>query len=351
MSLQTETSTAPLPDSILRRHHARNRRHARTNAGLAALVTGLVLLTLMAGERWYGPGTVLAVLGGDQIPGASFTIGELRLPRVVLGVLAGAAFGLAGVIYQTLLRNSLTSPDIIGVSGGASAAAVFALVVLHWSGAAVSLLALAGAVATALAAYFLAARGGVVPTRIILIGLGLAAMLQSVIAYLLSRAPQWDIQSALQWMTGSLNAASWERIGPLALVTIVLIPLLLARGNDLGMLRLGDDTATALGVRTNSTRLILLFGATVLLATATAATGPIAFVAFMAGPIAGRITVPGSNLLVPAMLVGAALVLGGDLVGQVVLPDRMPVGVVTGAIGAPFLLALLVRAQRQGNLR
>jgi iron complex transport system permease protein len=164
----------------------------------------------------------------------------------------------------------------------------------------------------------------------------------------LTRAAAWDIQAAMQWLTGSLNGATWERVAPLAVAAVIVVPLLVWRQRDLDMLRLGDDVAAGLGVRLRPARLLLILGAVVLIAFATAAAGPIAFVAFMAGPIAARLTASGTPLLLTAGLVGALLVVGGDLVGQFALGTRYPVGVITGVVGAPFLIYLLVRSNRSG---
>lgn len=333
---------------IIAGRRARSRRHATASVVLGALIVVLFAVALMVGNTFYGPAEVLQILIGETVPGASFAVGELRLPRAVLAVLAGASFGIAGVCFQSLLRNPLASPDIIGISGGASAAAVTGIVALGLSGPSVSFLALAGALLTATTIFLLSRKGGFAGTRLILIGIGLAAMLQSVTSYLLSRAAQWDIQTAMQWLTGSLNNASWDRVLPLACAAVVILPLLFSQGNALQTLRLGDDSAAGLGVQVTRVRLIIIFGAVALLAFATAATGPIAFVAFMAGPIAARITGPGANLLLPSALVGAVLVLAGDLIGQFLLGARYPVGVVTGVLGAPYLIYLLIRTNRSG---
>lgn len=303
----------------------------------------------MIGNTFYSPAEVWQVIVGQTVPGASFTVGELRLPRAVMGALAGFAFGIAGVTFQTMLRNPLASPDIIGVSAGASAAAVIGIIVLSVGDTFVSLLALAGALLTAVAIYLLANKGGFAGARLILIGIGVAAMLDSVITYVLSRAAAWDLQTAMQWLTGSLNGATWDAVLPLVIASAVLVPLLLSQGRGLGALRLGDDSAAGLGISVRRTRALLILGAVALLAFATAASGPIAFVAFMAGPIAARLVGPGSALLLPAGLVGALLVLSADLVAQFAFDSRYPVGVVTGVLGAPYLVYLLIRTNRSGG--
>lgn len=335
--------------AIMTGRRRRLRRRARTLWVLAAVIAVLVAVTLMVGKTFYGPVEVLQVILGQQVPGASFSVGELRLPRAILGLCAGFAFGIAGVTFQTMLRNPLASPDIIGISSGASAAAVFGIVVLSLDAASVSVLALAGALVTTAAIALLSHRGGFVGARLILIGIGVAAMLDSVVTYVLSKAAAWDLQSALQWLAGSLNGATWEVVLPLAAACAVFVPLLLSRGRALDMLRLGDDAAAALGVRLGRTRLLLVIAAVALLAFATAATGPIAFVAFMAGPIAARVIGPGGSLLLPAGLIGAVLVLAADLVGQFAFDHRYPVGVITGVLGAPFLVYLLIRTNRSGG--
>lgn len=352
MSVQTHPATgarAAAVRHIIAGRRARQRRRTLVTAALAIAILAVFAVTTMVGNTFYGPGEVLRVMFGQTVPGASFTVGELRLPRATLGLLTGLAFGMAGVTFQTMLRNPLASPDIIGISSGAGAAAVFAIIVLGAGGGVVSLMAVAGALVTALAIYLLSNKGGFAGTRLILIGIGVAAMLDSVVTYLLSRAPAWDLQTAMRWLTGSLNSASWDAVAPLAAACLVLIPVMLSQGRNLGVLRLGDDTSAGLGVRVHRSRILLIVGAVVLLAFATAAAGPIAFVAFMAGPIAARLVGPGASLLIPAGLVGALLVLVADLVGQFALGNRYPVGVITGVLGAPYLVYLLIRTNRSGG--
>jgi iron complex transport system permease protein len=328
---------------------SRSRRRAIVAGVLAAAVLAVFATSLMIGNTFYSPDEVLRVLLGQRVPGASFTVGELRLPRAVLGALVGFAFGIGGASFQTLLRNPLAAPDIIGITTGASAAAVVGIVILSLDDTAVSFVALAGALVTATAIYLLANRRGFAGARLILIGIGVAAMLQSVVSYVLSRASSWDLQTAMQWLAGSLNGATWDAVLPMAVAFAVLVPLLLAQSRALGAMRLGDDLASALGIGVGTARILLILCAVALLAFATAASGPISFVAFMAGPIAARLIGPGSSLLVPAGLVGALLVLTADLVGQYALGNRYPVGVITGAIGAPYLIVLLARINRSGG--
>ncbi|MGK9220928.1 MULTISPECIES: FecCD family ABC transporter permease [unclassified Microbacterium] len=327
----------------------RSRRRAIAVAVLAVLLVALFGAMLMLGRTIYPVGDVLAVILGADVPGASFTVGTLRVPRAIAGALAGLAFGLAGSTFQTMLRNPLASPDVIGITSGASAAAVVALVVLHWSAGATMLLSLVVGVGTAAVIYATARGGESTGGRLILIGIGIGAMLDSVVAFVISRAAEWDVPVAMRWLTGSLNGVKMDDVVPLAVAVATLLPLVLLLSRDLRALELGDASATALGVRVDRARILLVLAAVALACFATATTGPIAFVAFLAGPIAARIVGPGASLAVPAALVGGCLVLGADLLGQFAFDTKFPVGVITGILGAPYLLFLLVRTSRLGG--
>jgi iron complex transport system permease protein len=347
------TVVAPPPaatvDAVARNRVRRAARRRAVIAVLAVLVVVAFAASLMIGRTFYPPGDVVRVVLGQEVQGATFTVGRLRLPRAVLAVVAGLSFGLAGVTFQTMLRNALASPDVIGVTSGAGAAAAFAIVFLGWSGTAVSVTAIVAALTVALLMYALAFTDGVVGTRLILIGIGIAAMARSITSWVLSEAGAWDFAEALRWLTGSLNGSTWEATVPALVALVVLAPVLLVLTRQLGALQLGDDTASALGIRVDRTRIVAIVAAVGLLAFATAACGPIAFVSFLAGPIAARIVGPNGSLLIPAALVGALLVLLADLVGQFALGTRFPVGVVTGVLGAPYLIYLIVRTNRAGG--
>jgi iron complex transport system permease protein len=295
--------------------------------------------------------------GGAKIPGASFIVMENKLPRAVLGTMTGIAFGLAGALFQTMLRNPLASPDVIGISSGASAAAVVSIVVFGASGAAVSGAAWGGALAVAALIYAIssgavrgAGRGNAAGSRLILAGVGIAAALQAVVSFLMTRADIRTAADVLVWLNGSLNSANWDRAGVLFLALAVLVPAVVLIAGPLRILELGDDTAAGLGVRVNAARLALVVIAVSLAAVATAAAGPVSFVAFLAGPIARRFA--GKASLPASALVGALIVLAADFFAANLAPlllegTVLPVGVVTGALGAPFLLWLLVTANRK----
>ena len=297
--------------------------------------------------------------GGEKIPGASFIVMEHKLPRAVVGTMIGIAFGLAGALFQTMLRNPLASPDIIGISYGASAAAVTAIVIFGASGAVVSGAALGGALGVAAIIYAISrggsgagggSRGNAAGNRLILAGVGIAAALHAVVNFLMTRADIRTAADALIWLNGSLNSATWDRAGVLAVSLVILVPAVIALAGPLRILELGDDAAAGLGIRVNAARLALVLTAVGLAAVATAAAGPVAFVAFLAGPIARRIVRKPS--LPASAFTGALIVLLADFFASNIAPvildgTVLPVGVITGALGAPFLLWLLVTSNRK----
>lgn len=304
---------------------------------------------LMLGNTIYPVQDVIRVLLGEQVKGASFAVGTIRLPRMVAGLFAGFAFGAGGYVFQTMLRNPLANPNVIGITTGSSAAAVFCIVILHASLAMTSVAAVIGGLGTVLVIYLLAKGSSFSIGRLILIGIGIQAMLNSVISYLLLIGSRNDLPTALRWLSGSLNGLKMETLFPLIVTVVLFTPMLLLYGKQLEMLELGDQTATSLGVNVNMTRIMLMISSVLMIAIATATTGPIAFVSFLAGPIANRIMGSGYSNIIPAGLVGVILVLAGDLIGQHAFEARYPVGVITGVLGAPYLLYLLVRLNRKGG--
>lgn len=324
---------------------ARVRRDALVCAALALLILALMGVSLAWGNSVTPLGDVFRVLAGEEVPGASFVVGELRVPRTLGALAAGMAFGLGGTLFQTMLRNVLASPDVIGISAGASAAAVIAIGLFGASGLVVSGVAVLGALGAALIVWVCAYRRGLSGIRFVLVGIAVAAALQAVINYVLTRSDVKGAQDAVVWMTGSLSRSLWDQLGPTLPVLAVLIAAGLLAASRLQTLRLGDDTAAALGVRVQWARLGIILCGVLLIAVATSLTGPIAFVAFLAGPIAMRLVRRPESVPIAAALVGALLVLGGDVVAQHLAPAVLPVGVVTGILGAPYLLFLLMRGR------
>ena len=340
------TATKRLATSLSAARKKRGRQYWSLITFLAVAVIAVWFVSLMIGETFYTPGDVFAVIMGETVQGASFTVGTLRLPRATVAIFVGLAFGIAGTIFQTMLRNQLASPDIIGISASASAAGATGIIMFGLGQTAVSMMSTVASLAIAILIYLLSIKSGFTGTRMILIGIGCAAIMQAWTSYVLSHAAAWDLPTATRWITGSLNTMTWERGIPTILAVVIIAPIMVACAHLLSILGLGDDLARGLGIRLTLTRVVLFVGAVVLIAIATAATGPVAFVAFMAGPVASRIFKPGSSLVLPAGLIGALLVLVADLAGQYLFGTRYPVGVVTGAIGAPFLIYLLTRSTR-----
>ncbi|WP_424189061.1 FecCD family ABC transporter permease [Actinokineospora sp. G85] len=334
---------------------ARGRARSRRRSNLVALALAAVLVVgaavaLSLGRGFVPLDDVLSTLAGQGSRSTNYVILDLKLPRVLAAVLVGLAFGVSGAIFQTLLGNPLASPDVIGISTGASAAAVLCIVAFGLSGTVVSVVALAGALATAAVMYLLTWRGGVTGARLVLVGIGVAAILLGVVSYLMTRAQVATAQDALVWLTGSLNGRGWDDVWPLAVLLALLLPAVAALSRVLNVLRMGDDSAKGLGVSVEPSRLALLVCAVALAGAATAAAGPVAFVALLAAPIGRRLARDGTPALLVSGLVGAAVVLLADFAAQNLpgLP-QYPVGVLTGSVGAPYLLWLLARANRTGK--
>lgn len=334
------TSGGPDSDVVVRRaRRAPQRRSRLVLTSLSAVLVLVLAARTMLGDFVITLPDLFRILSGTDIPGASYILMESKLPRAVLGSLVGLAFGVSGAIFQATLRNPLASPDIVGVSIGASAGAVFAIVSLDQQGAVVSLAAVTGAVLVAVLVRVLA--GSVGGNRLVLIGLGLSAGTLSVVQYLFTRADEWDAQLVLRWLTGSLNRVDWQTIRILTGLLLVVLPFVVWLARSSRVAELGEDTAAGLGVTPRHSGALLLW-AVLLVGLGVAAAGPIAFVPFLAGPIARALN-GGRTTLAGAGLVGAVIVVGADYVAAYLVPDvDYPVGVVTGAFGAPFLLWLMV---------
>ncbi|MFL5995411.1 MAG: FecCD family ABC transporter permease [Streptomyces sp.] len=316
---------------------------------LAALTASVVLIG--TGDFPIPAGDVLKTLLGNGNAGQEFIINELRLPRVLVGLLVGAALGLGGALFQAVSRNPLGSPDVLGLSQGATAGALTMIVLFSGSATQVTLGALVGGLVTGFAIYVLAWKQGVHGYRLVLVGIGVSAIVTAVNGYLLTRSTLTEAAQAVVWMTGSLSGRDWTQVWPLLWLCALLVPLVLANARGLRMMEMGDDVSNALGVRVERVRLLLLVAAVLLTAAATAAAGPVSFVALTAPQLARRLTrSPGPNL-VPSLCMGATLLVTADWVSQKVFgADQLPVGVVTGVLGGVYLLWLLVTERRAGRI-
>ncbi|MGI5453646.1 FecCD family ABC transporter permease [Streptomyces sp. CA-249302] len=341
-------------------------RVLRTPGGLslrldvrAATVVGLLVLAAFAasvvligtGDFPISASDVVRTLAGNGDAGQEFIVNELRLPRVLVGLLVGASLGLGGALFQALTRNPLGSPDVLGLGQGATAGALVMIVLFSGSAAQVTIGALVGGLVTGLAIYLLAWKQGVHGYRLVLVGIGVSAIVTAVNGYLLTISDIIDASRALVWMTGSLNGRDWEQVWPLLALCAVLVPFVLGNARGLRMMEMGDDVSNALGVRVERVRALLMVAAVLLTATATAAAGPVGFVALTAPQLARRLTrSPGPNLLA-SLCMGAALLVTADWASQRAFgADQLPVGVVTGVLGGVYLLWLLVTERRAGRI-
>lgn len=321
-------------------------------ASLAAFV--LLVVNLGFGDYHIAPGQVVSTLLGGGDYGDQLVIFDLRMPRSLAGLLVGASLGLSGAIIQTLARNPLASPDILGITWGAGAAAT-ATVVLGGTAGVVSgsveavglpVVALLGGVLTGLALYLLTA--SMDPLRLVLVGVGITAITSNFTYWLLTAGDVNETGRALVWLTGSLNGRSWEQVVPVAVALVILVPFVLVGTHTLGALQFDDDTAHALGVRVVAARRALLLAAVLLAAVATAAAGPIQFVALCAPQIALRLARAPRPPLLGSMALAAALVLAADVIARTAFGGtQLPVGIVTAILGAPYLIYLLARRYRE----
>ncbi|MFJ7943160.1 FecCD family ABC transporter permease [Streptomyces sp. NPDC096354] len=318
---------------------------------LAAVAAGAGIVLIGSGDYAMTPGEVVSTLFGHGTFQQEFIVTDLRLPRVLVGLLVGAALGVGGAVFQTISRNPLGSPDVLGFGQGATVGALTVIVLFQGGAAVVAGGAVVGGLVTGVVVYLLAWKRGMHGYRLVLVGIGSAAMLTAAAQYLITKANLVDATRAVVWMTGSLDGRDWAQVWPLLVVCGLLIPLVLGHGRALRMMEMGDDAAYALGVRVERTRLVLMGCAVMLVAVATAAAGPITFVSLSAPQLARRLTrSPGPNLA-PAALMGAALLLVADWIAMDAFGDRqLPVGVVTGVLGGCYLLWLLVSERRAGRI-
>ncbi|MFG2498748.1 FecCD family ABC transporter permease [Streptomyces sp. NPDC048441] len=316
---------------------------------VAALAASVVLIG--TGDFYIPTADVIRTLLGNGDAGQEFIINDLRLPRVLVGLLVGAALGLGGAIFQSISRNPLGSPDILGLGQGSTAGALIMIVLFQGSAVQVAGGALVGGLVTGLAIYVLAWKRGVHGFRFVLVGIGVSAFVTAVNGYLLTKADLVDAARAVVWMTGSLSGRDWEQVWPLLVLCAILVPIVMTYARPLRMLEMGDDVGYALGVPVERTRIVLMASAVLLTAAATAAAGPVSFVALTAPQLSRRLTrSPGPNLM-PAMFMGATLLVVADWASQRAFgADQLPVGVVTGVLGGIYLLWLLVIERKAGRI-
>ncbi|MBP0944939.1 FecCD family ABC transporter permease [Pseudomonas alliivorans] len=321
-------------------------------AGLTRLLVALAFtLLVMTGSLALGkinlsPATLLDVLFGHADQSLVFIVEQLRMPRLALAALVGAALAVSGLILQSIIRNPLASPDLLGITSGASAAAV---IYLSFFSAALGaqflpLAAISGAGLAALAIYLLAWNQGASPLRLVLIGVGVSALLAAVTTFILVFSPLTTTLSAYVWLTGSVYGASWPEPRALASWLVVVLPLLVLLARQVRVQQLDDDLAQGIGVRVQWLRAGLLLVSVALAGLAVAWGGAIAFVGLIAPHIAKRLVPPGfAGQALMSALMGANLVMLADLAGRTLfLPLDLPAGIFVAVLGTPFFLYLLI---------
>lgn len=313
---------------------------------ISAALAALSFATLMYGTLDLSLGEVWRALNGEGTPAAVRSVQNRRLPRLITAIGVGGSLGVAGAVFQTLSRNVLGSPDIIGFTTGAATAAVVVQIVffgggvLQTAGAAVL-----GGMLTALLVYALARKDGVSGgLRLVLVGIGVGAMLSAVMSFLVVRADIDDATVVQQWTAGSLTGRGWPHAISVAIAVGVLVPALVVVSRRVTMMEMGDDAASSLGISVERYRFAGILLAVALTGAATAATGPIAFVALAAPQIARRLARRSGVLVATSFLLGAVLLAGADLIAQAVeVGLRTPVGLVASLLGGAYLIWLLAR--------
>lgn len=330
------------------------RLHGRTCAAVAGLAVATVLaglLSLRGGEYPLSLREVAMALSGQGSAELRMVVLDWRLPRVLLAMLVGMALGASGAIFQSLTRNALGSPDIIGFNTGATTGA---LVVALWAGhggyAERAAGALAGGVLTAVLVVALASRRGVQGFRLILVGIGVGAMLLAINNYLILQADLRQAMQAAVWLVGSLDTVGWKQVVHVGLPMAVLLPAAMALARPMRMMEMGDDVARSLGIAVEPARIGLLLAGVGLVAVTTPAVGPIAFVALAAPQLARRMTGGAGVSIVPSAAMGAGLLVASDWAAQrLFAPAQVPVGVMTVSVGGLYLIWLLARQQHQAR--
>jgi iron complex transport system permease protein len=335
---------AASPVALVRARVARRRLLVGLGVGLAVVVLAAVSLSI--GDYALSPADLWRTLWGGGSRVEDYVVFEVRAPRVAMALLVGACLGVAGSLLQSLLANSLASPDLLGISGGAGVAAVFGLLILGVGGPALALLAFAGGLVVAAFLLLAGRRAGEGAYRLIVAGVGISFLCTAITSYLMVRAKVELAQAALIWLTGSLASTPWWNVLTVAIVALVSLPAVVACARWLPLTQLGPGTAVSLGVRPGRVRVVAVVVAVLLTATTCAFVGPISFVALCAPAIARPLLGHGAVGVGTSAGVGAALLVAADLVAQYALPGvSLPVGVVTGAIGSLFLLWLLTTSK------
>lgn len=328
-----------------------------------ALITSLLLLAAVfcifvistgLGEVMISPLNVLKTFFGYGNDMENLFIFSFRLPRIIIALLVGISLAIAGAILQGLIRNPLASPDIIGISGGGSVGVVVFLMLFSNKNNALTVsiewmpvAAFLGATIIGLLVYFLSWKNGSTSIRLVLIGIGLSMLTQSLTTLFMIKGPIYQAAQANVWITGTVYGATWEQVRTLLPVVIVLLIVSIISVRNVNIQELGDELATGVGSAIQKNRLLLLVLSTALTGSAVAFAGAIGFVGLMAPHIGRRLVGSSFGALLPvSALIGAILVMVADLIGRTLFsPLEVPTGVFTAAIGAPYFIYLLYKTR------
>lgn len=313
-----------------------------------AIILFLSFIVLLYGDENYDFNTLFNVLSKNDTTEAAFSIMEIRLPKLLCAIIAGWSFGLSGFVFQTILGNPLASPDIIGVTSSSSFAAVLCILVFKTGKYFTGLFSVSAGLFSSLFLYFLSQKGGFSAARLILLGIGLQALMRAGISFLLLKAARYELPEVMRWLSGSLSYAKSDDIFLLFITSFIATAMILLFNKRLEVIELGEDIAIGVGSHPNLSRLILIISSVSLVAFSTAVTGPIACISFLSGPIALNFSKKRSPVL--SGMTGIILVLLADISAQNILPARYPAGVITGLLGSPYLLYLLIKMNRRNSL-
>lgn len=317
---------------------------------LLVIIFILMFLMLYLGNTIYDIQTIFKTLILNQDTNASFTLKILRLPRMLVALMCGICFGVSGSVFQTVFRNPLANPDVLGISAASSIAAIVVTTILNISELYIIIFSILSGILTVCLIIFLTKNRLNATNRIIMIGIAFQALLTAVVSYLTLSADQQDLPQITRWLSGSLNSAQISDSYILFAIIIVVLPIIFVLARSLVVIELGDETAQGLGVDVRKTRLTLLICSVILVSSATAITGPIAFVSFLAGPISRHLVRDTQKSIVLSAFVGIIIVMGADLIGQFVFAFRIPVGLITGLFGAPYLIYIIISKSREGAM-
>ncbi|WP_109409823.1 FecCD family ABC transporter permease [Proteus genomosp. 4] len=313
---------------------------------LFLLMISLAFFALTTGKFPIEFSTLIDIVVGQSEGGIKEKIViDIRLPRLLTAMGVGAALGISGAIFQSISRNVLGSPDVIGFTTGAATGALLQIIIFNGTVVDIAISTLIGGMATALIVYLLSLKNSVMSGyTMILIGIGVGAILHAFNSLLLVKGNIDNAIMANLWLAGSLNARTWQHVYPTFIGLLLLVPLIVFYAKSLTLMEMGDDMAQQLGVNVGRVRWVMIFSAVLLASLATASAGPIAFVALAAPQLVIRLSHSGKLPIVGSALMGALLLLSADVLSQSLPIDvTMPVGLMTGVIGGLYLLWLLTR--------